>query len=66
MTVSDKELLGGAIMFGERSADLAMKYAVQVRDLRRVMWRTLQLMRIGKIHEAKKVLEETLTDDNTR
>jgi hypothetical protein len=64
MTVDDKQLLSGAIMFGERSADLAMKYAMEVRDLRHVMRMSLHQLKIGRVHQAREYLEKALADED--
>ena len=61
--VSKEAILSAAIKFGEKSADQAMHYALQVRDLRRGIGLTLHLLKTGKTHQAKATLERLL-DEN--
>lgn len=60
MSVSDDAVLSAAIKFGERSADQAMKYALEVRRLRMVMRESIHLLAVGKIEQARNRLEENL------
>jgi hypothetical protein len=45
---------------GEAHRDQAIKYAFEVRDLKRVMWRAIHQLRVGKVAEARQTLERAL------
>ena len=60
------KLDSAALRFGEKSAELAIKYAFEGRDLRRAMWRAIHQLRVGKPAAALRTLEEGLDNDHRR
>jgi hypothetical protein len=63
MSVSDEAILNAAIKIGEKHGDLAMKYALQVRDMRRDMRVALALLKSGKTDRARSMLERALYEN---
>ena len=63
MSVSDEALRDAAIQIGEKHADMAMKYALQVRDMRRDMRMALYLLKSGKTDKARVMLEKALYEN---
>ena len=63
---TDRELLEGALKFGEGTAELAIEYAFKTRDLRRAMWRAIHQLRVGKPAAALQTLEGAVADDHQR
>ena len=63
MAVSDEAILDAAIKFGEKSADQAMHYALQVRDMRRDMRMALYLLKCGRPDKARVMLEKALYEN---
>jgi len=54
----------GAMMFGEKSADIAIKQAFRIRDLRRAMYKARHQLKIGKTSEAAQTIDRALHHDD--
>ena len=55
-----QSMLETACRLGEQHGDRAIKLAIEVGDLRRIMWRALSQLRADRPNDARHTLEQAL------